>query len=236
MSQVAKTRLWRAKAYSSRLFEKRERPVAQEKEQAFRPEAFHGDHRVAIWKPGVEVVFHRPWDGLFPLFGLAFLFTGPAVYFYLRNDAMMTYSDVLQFTALGAVIGVMGGGVSLSVLLSSSARTVRFDWGERTISVREGSRSSSIRMADVVAIELDCWREEYGDTGPDAVGTGGDRYHCAVRMHLREAGGPEATVPLLEIHEDDQPDHPYREALPLATELALSLAVERRITDRRSTT
>jgi hypothetical protein len=57
-------------------------------------------------------------------------------------------------------------------------------------------------------------------------------YRCEVHLHRRDpapANKPVVLVKTTEFRED--PDTPYRRALPLATELAEALGIERRVTD-----
>jgi hypothetical protein len=209
--------------------------VAQEIVEAFRPEAFAGDHEVKVWKPGVEVVFQRAWDGWVFLFGLPFLFLPLAWYLWQNNAGTLLYEELLQQTVVAGVIGAVIGIPSLVGMFSSKSRTVRLDWGPRTISIREGSRAQVIPMADVAALELDCRHEAEGGGG-GGTGTHSNnvvihRYECVVRLHWRAAGAPPASATLVETDVSDEPDSPYRQAIPLVTELARALGVERRVTD-----
>jgi hypothetical protein len=90
-------------------------------------------------------------------------------------------------------------------------------------------------MADVAAVELDCQHQMEGGRGT-GVGTHSGSvathyYNCEVRLHWRDASGAPAAAPLVETGVSEEADGPYRRALPLATELARSLGVERRVTD-----
>jgi len=209
--------------------------VAQEVVEAFQPASFSGDAGVTVWKPGVEVVFHSPWDGVFPLLGLSFLLLGPAVYLWGRDAPSGHESDMMGLAILGEVIGAMIGIPSLVGLFKAKSRTVRMDWAERTISIRDGSRTQVIPMADVAAVELDCHHHmEGGSSSGIGVHSGtvvSHSYHCEVRLHWRDASAAPVSAVLIETFESDEADGPYRETLPLVTELARSLGVERRVTD-----
>jgi hypothetical protein len=208
--------------------------VAREIVEAFRPGAFAGDHELKIWKPGVEIVFQRAWDGWVFLFGLPFLLLPLAWYLWENKAGTLLYEELLQQTVVAGVIGAVIGIPSLVGLFSSKSRTVRLDWGPRTISIREGSRTQVIPMADVAALELDGRHQAEGGGG-GGTGTHSNnvvihRYHCVVRLHWRDAGAP-ASATLVETNVADEPDAPYRQAIPLVTELARALGVERRVTD-----
>jgi len=209
--------------------------VAQEVVEAFRPADFDGDHDVTVWNLGVAVVFHSPWDGVLPLLGLSFFLLGPAFYLWGRDAPSGHESDVMGLAVLAKVIGAMIGIPSLVGLFKAKSRTVRLDWAERTISIRDGSRTQVIPMADVAAVELDCHHQMEGGRGT-GVGTHSGsvtthNYNCEVRLHWRDASGAPAAATLVETGASEEADGPYRRALPLATELARSLGVERRVTD-----
>jgi len=209
--------------------------AAQEVVEAVRSAEFDGDHEIKVWKPGTEVVFDSPWDGWWPLFGLSFFLLGPAFYVWgERNTLSGNEDDTMGLALLFEVIGAMIGIPSLVGLFKAKSRTVRLDWAERTISIREGSRTRIIPMADISALELDCIHETDGGGG-GGTGTHSNnvvihRYHCLLRLHLRDGGAP-SSAPLIETEVSDEPDGPYRQAIPLATELARALGVERRVTE-----
>ena len=203
--------------------------------EAFRPADFGGDHEVTVWNPGVAVVFHSPWDGVFPLLGLSFFLLGPAAYLLGRNAPSGHESDMMGLAVLAEVIGAMIGIPSLVGLFKAKSRTVRLDWAERTISIRDGSRTQVIPMADVAAVSSTAtirWRAAAAAVwAPIPAAWPPTSYNCEVRLHWRDASAAPAAATLVETGVSDEADGPYRRALPLATELARSLGVERRVTD-----
>jgi hypothetical protein len=57
-------------------------------------------------------------------------------------------------------------------------------------------------------------------------------YHGEVHLHLRDGSGPDSSAfPIVSSGNFANPDGPYHQTLPLVTELATALGVERRITD-----
>jgi hypothetical protein len=126
------------------------------------------------------------------LFGLPFLFLPLAWYLWANKVGTLLYEELLQQTVVAGVIGAVISIPSLVGLFSSKSRKVRLDWGPRTISIREGSRTQVIPMADVAAIEFDCRHQTEGGGG-GGIGTHSNnvvihRYHCVVRLHRRNAG------------------------------------------------
>jgi hypothetical protein len=209
--------------------------ATQEVVEAFRPATFVGDHDVTVWNPGVEVVFYSSWDGWMWLFGLPFLFVPVFWYWWQDRVGELQYSDLLSQTVVAAVIGLVIGIPSLVGVFKSKSWMARLDWAERTISIRDGSHTQVIPMADVTAVELDCHHQMHGGSGA-GVGVDTDTvvihtYDCEVRLHWRDASGAPASATLIETFPNSEADVPYRRALPLVTELARALGVERRVTD-----
>jgi len=156
-------------------------------------------------------------------------------YLWGRNGPSGHESDMMGIAVLAEVIGAMIGIPSLVGLFKAKSRTVRLDWAERTISIRDGSRTRVIPMADVAAVELDCHHQMEGGRG-SGVGTHSGSvvthyYNCEVRRHWRDASAAPAAATLVETGVSSEADGPYRRTLPLVTELARSLGVERRVTD-----
>jgi hypothetical protein len=209
--------------------------VAQEVVEAFRPEVLDGEETVTVWKPGVEVVIERAADSGLSPFGVPFLLLGPGVYFLMKNSERTTYTDLLTFTATAGLFGLILGGRSLFGVLTAKKRTVRFDWGSRTLSIRDGSRTREIPMASLTAVELKCHHEHQGGrssgTGAHSGSLPVDYFHCIVHLHWREAGAEPESMALVETSVSEEADGPYRQTLPLATELARALHVERRLID-----
>lgn len=208
--------------------------VAQEVVEAFRPAAFLGDHDVTVWNPGVEVVFHSSWEGGIWLFGLPFLLLPVAWYLWQERAGELQYSELLSQTVVAGVIGLVIGIPSVVGLFRAKSWMVRLDWAEHTISIRDGSRTQVIPMADVAAVELDCHHQMRGGDSGIGVDSGSvvtHTYHCEVRLHWRDACAEPASAALMETFPSDEADGPYRRTLPLVTELARSLGVERRVTD-----
>jgi hypothetical protein len=91
---------------------------------------------------------------------------------------------------------------------------VRLDWAERTISIRDGSRTQVIPMADVAAVELDCHHQMEGGRG-SGVGTHSGsvvthNYNCEVRLHWRDASAAPAAATLVETVERRVTDYDVR--------------------------
>src|SRR5262249_18789772 len=97
---------------------------------------------------------------------------------------------------------------------------------------QQGWRTVAIPLDSVAAVELDCVHDKRSSGGQNPVVT--HRYHCDVSARWRKPGGGEEKTLLVQTSETDEPERPYRDALPLATELAEALGVERRVSDYRA--
>src|SRR5262249_13459778 len=144
-------------------------------------------------------------------------------------------SGAVPMSILIGTIGLVLAGGCAGMIPAFLPTRVGFDWTRRTLSFRKGRKGVVIPMDSITAIELACIHEK---TGRKVVI---HRYHCEVRARWRGTDGQEESTPLTETYESDEPDPPYRGAVPLATELAQALGVERRILDydsgpRRRTT
>ena len=196
----------------------------------FRPEAFQGDHQVTVWKPGTEVVLLSYSFGPLSKTVAVVCLCAPAIYLWLTSDGSTDDSGLL---ALGAIFALIGLLLGIHWLVRPSApRMVRLDWGQRTLSIRDDSGSAVISMADITAIELDRQHRKYPSSGGDEVGSS-DYHCCEVRVHWRGPHGQPTDATLLKSSNASEPEAPYHETLPLVTDLARSLRVERRITDSR---
>ena len=198
------------------------RAAAAEIVPPFDPPRLDGDHRVAVWLPGSEVRFERPLDrmapGCFP-FVLAGLAAGPAVFMF-THDATIT--------AVFAAIGLLLGAMALVAVVRSLPRRVTIGGRDQAITVGGWFSTARIPLDRLAALEARC-RRVYNSrrNGPSY-----HEYWCELVAHARDEGRPKTrAVVLLSTKMSRDKEAPYDAVLPLATELARSLGVERRVTD-----
>jgi hypothetical protein len=199
----------------------------------FEPADFPSDHKVAHWRPGREVGFRKPFGasalGCLP-FALAGFLIGPGLFILStsrRPDSAL--ADRLIPSAVIGLIGLIIGAAATATIVMALPRRVTIDWGTRTITVGSPFRRTEIPMDDVAAVECRCVHTLHRG------GKNSSSYHsyrCEVRLHRRHPapdGKPVELLATTSFRED--PDRPYRRTLPLVTELAEALGVERRVTD-----
>jgi hypothetical protein len=208
--------------------------AAEDRVPPFDPSQFPSDHEVAKWVPGREVRFRKPLGsaaiGCLP-FVIAGFLAGPALFLFSasrRPDAAL--ADRLVPSAFLGFFGLIVGGIALVAVAAALPRRVTIDWALQTISIGGLFTRSAIPLGDVAAIEANCVDTFHrGGKNSSSYHT----YRCDVQVHLRgataSAGKPVVLVATKEFRED--PDTPYRRTLPLVTELAEALGVERRVMD-----
>jgi hypothetical protein len=216
--------------------------VAREKIAAFDPASFGSLHDVKVWKPGTEVVFHRSFGfwGWLSVAAAACIVAGPLAYFWVESGSelaqQMTDSVAGQYMMIvvAGTIGLVLGGAGLAGIASNLPGTIRLDWTGRLVSIREGRwKAVIIPMDSISAVELDCIHEEQGGrSASDNVVI--HNYCCNVRLRWRNSADADEVTRLVETYDASEPDPPYRAALPLVTELARALGVERRVNDYRA--
>ena len=192
----------------------------------FDASTFQSEHRVRAWRPGSLVHFQKPLSpaavGCLP-FALL-VFAGPATFFLSHSD-----DAVGRLIGAGFIgfIGLLVGGAAILVGLDALPRSTRIDWSTRSIGLRAPRTTKRIPLESVRAVEM--------------------KVRCHVTHgrnrrveHSAEVGvlwrDPQAGTVVYEplvatLRFRGDVDTPYRLMLPLATELARSLGVERRVTD-----
>jgi hypothetical protein len=197
----------------------------EEKVPPFDVAHFKSDYRVREWKPGERVVFYKafPWGVLGCL---------PFVAIPLVLEAMLI-AGVGTVTgsrlALHLVLAIFSLAVLLpfvALVIGSRPRRVAFDWGTRRISV---GREPPIPMSAVTALELRGVKVHHRPSKGSSYWS----YRCEVDLHHADAARGQPTVTRLvetaSTRDDGAPA--WRCALPLATDLAKALGVERRVVD-----
>ena len=113
----------------------------------------------------------------------------------------------------------------MAAVHSALPRTVTLDWTTGQATAR-GTGKFDLAFSEIG--RSSCARSTGSRAARTAPPTGTTaRSSCTARQRWRE--GPVSLVETT--HLQDDPDTPYRAALPLATELARALGVERRITE-----
>jgi hypothetical protein len=205
--------------------------LAHEKVAPFDAASFPCAYRVVEWTPGARVVLRKPLT--FGAFGcLPFtllLLTGPVVYLLLLQQPQVELTPRLVAAGLSGLVGLILGTIAVSIVVSALPRSIEIDWPSRTLTVlRTLRRSRVIGIDQLAALELRNIHRIHRSKNSTS-----HYYHCEIVAHRRE-GVPEerGPEPLLETtHFRDDPDRPYQATLPMVTELARALNVERRITD-----
>ncbi len=204
---------------------------ADERVPPFEPGGFPSEHRVALWKPGVAVELRKPLSfgaiGCLPFTLLAL--TGPALFPFIRaaDGTTGTLAGRLAITAMLGLLGVLAGLAAAAVVAAGWPHHVRFDWTSRVITLGALRTRRAIPFGAVNGVELKVVRRVHRGKHTRQA------YFCELGLRLRDpATGVVTCERLLETERfQDGPETPYRAALPLATELAQALGVERRVLD-----
>ena len=202
--------------------------AAQEKLPAFDPHGFLSDYRVREWKPGERVVFHKPfsWGVLgclpfvaIPVSALVALLAGVG---YVQGNRLVLELFLGVFAAVAVFIFA-------AIVAASLPRRATLDWTTRRITI---GREPGIPMSSVTALELRGVKVFHqGSKGNASYWM----YRCELELHHTGAARGEPTTTRLVETSSSQDDGtpPWRSALPLVTDLARALGVERRVTDYR---
>jgi len=207
--------------------------AADERVPPFDPAGFPSDHTVAKWLPGRQVQLRKPLGfaavGCLP-FAIAGLLLGPGLYVLSasRRPEVAAFERFVPSLGVG-MFGLFVGLIALAAVAAALPRRLTIDWARQSISIGGLFSRTEIPLPDVAAIEAKCVRTHHSG------GKNSSSYHsyrCEVLVHRRDpasAGKPVVLLQTREFRED--PDTPYRRTIPLVTELAEALGVERRVTD-----
>jgi len=207
--------------------------AADERVPPFDPAGFPSDHTVAKWLPGRQVQLRKPLGfaavGCLP-FAIAGLLLGPGLYVLSasRRPEVAAFERFVPSLGVG-MFGLFVGLIALLAVAAALPRRLTIDWARQSISIGGLFSRTEIPLPDVAAIEAKCVRTHHSG------GKNSSSYHsyrCEVVVHRRDpasAGKPVVLLQTREFRED--PDTPYRRTIPLVTELAEALGVERRVTD-----
>lgn len=203
--------------------------VAAEQIPPFDPRAFPSEHRVHVWSPGVEVEFRKPLSftaiGCLPFTLLAL--TGPAVFPFIRMTDGSSIIGRLFIAAFLGLFGLVFGILAAFAVASGLPRRARIDWTARTIRFRTLRMDKTVPFEAVKAVELKVVHRVHQGKNPR------HSHFAEIGLQVKNSDASTASCEMLLETErfQDDPDTPYKAALPLATELARSLGVERRITE-----
>ena len=207
--------------------------AADERVPPFDPAGFPSDHTVAKWLPGRQVQLRKPLGfaavGCLP-FAIAGLLLGPGLYVLSasRRPEVAAFERFVPSLGVG-MFGLFVGLIALLAVAAALPRRLTIDWARQSISIGGLFSRTEIPLPEVAAIEAKCVRTHHSG------GKNSSSYHsyrCEVLVHRRDpasAGKPVVLLQTREFRED--PDTPYRRTIPLVTELAEALGVERRVTD-----
>lgn len=204
------------------------RAVSVETMPPFAPGEFKSPSRVSVWEPRREVTFSRP-AGLIALGCMPFtllVLTGPVL--LLTPAAPGNLSGKLIISTVLGLAGLFFGWLASEFVTAEGGRTVKLDWASDGLKIRGAFRGKTYPLSDIRELEL--------RSVPQTVRVGRNgsylAHSCQVLVHLR-SGAVLKDEPLMLVETDsfrEDPDTPYRLALPLATELAEALNVPRRVT------
>jgi hypothetical protein len=202
--------------------------VAHEKVPPFEPRTFPSDHKVRVYEPRDRVVLRKPW-GFAALGCLPFtllVLAGPLIFFTARFTTPTAWPMRLFLSAFVGLFGLILGLLAMVAVHSALPRTVTFDWTTGRVTAR-GTRKFDLTLSDLAALELrQVHRVSRGKNSTT------HWHYCTILLHRRSSSGGSGPVSVVETsHLQDDPDTGYGAALPLATELARALGVERRITE-----
>ncbi|MGE0815490.1 MAG: hypothetical protein AB7O28_14025 [Vicinamibacterales bacterium] len=191
----------------------------------FDPGRFSADHRVVTWKPSSRVEFHRRLSILawFVLPFTLLVLTGPVLL------GISTYTGLPLdglWLAGGSVFGLASGGVALLLLSFLMPRSLVVDWTAGTIAIRSWPRAESIAMTDLVRLDLE--GEHHTSSGGES-GTDSTTYRCTLFAVHRGPDGNVRRQELVATTSMTDVNEPYRQAVPLVTDLAGALHVEGRV-------
>jgi hypothetical protein len=197
--------------------------AAAEKVAPFEPAAFRSDYRVREWKPGERVVFHRPFSwGLLGCLPFAIAPVALQVVLALGYGTVTGSAAILHvFLGVFSLLGVVMFGVALA---GTWPRRASIDWSTRRI---HAGREPAIPLSAVTAVELRGVKAHHKPSKGASYWT----YHCEIDVHHAGADGATTTRLVETSSTRDDGVEPWRCALPLVSELARALGVERRVTD-----
>lgn len=197
--------------------------VAEERVPAFDPASFPGRYRVREWRPGRRVRIRKPLSpAVVPAVALALLGGLGSLAPLLLGDAALRLTVLL--IALPFTLSLLGLGAWLA--WRALPREAVFDWLPARLTLRRPFRRTAVPFPEVASLEM------RGQVRVRRQGRNEERFHrCVVSVAFRGApGGPARLEVLAETPEfRDDPDQPYRLALPLVTELAEAVPARRLI-------
>jgi hypothetical protein len=204
------------------------RAVSVETMPPFAPADFKSPSRVSVWEPRREVAFSRP-AGLIALGCMPFTLlalTGPVL--LLTPAAPGNLSGKLIISTVLGLAGLFFGWLASEFVTAEGGRTVKLDWISDGLKIRGAFLGKTYALSDIRELEL--------RSVPRTVRVGRNgsylAHSCQVLVQLTPGAVPK-DEPLMLVETDsfrEDPDTPYRLALPLATELAEALNVPRRVT------
>jgi hypothetical protein len=201
--------------------------AAQEKTPHFDPAAFVSDFRVDEWTPGERVLFRKPFGWLGPLGCLPFVAAplGLAVACLVRWVSHQRTDEIVGagfFLAVGAVPLLL----FYLILRSAWPRQATLDWRTRRMTV---SGVPPLALSALRAVELRGVKIYHTPSRSRPYWT----YHCDVLVdHDHPVHGvPTSTVIVSTQRFVDDSATPWRMGVPLVTDLAQALGIEKRLTD-----
>jgi len=207
--------------------------AADERVPPFDPAGFPSDHTVAKWLPGRQVQLRKPLGfaavGCLP-FAIAGLLLGPGLYVLSasRRPEVAAFERFVPSLGVG-MFGLFVGLIALLAVAAALPRRLTIDWARQSISIGGLFSRTEIPLPDVAAIEAKCVRTHHSG-GKNS--SSYQSYRCEVVVHRRDPASAHKPVVLVQTREfREDPDTPYRRTIPLVTELAEALGVERRVTD-----
>jgi hypothetical protein len=200
--------------------------AAQEKTPHFDPTGFRGDFRVDEWTPGERVRFRKPFGwtalGCLPFVVVPLGLAVAALVRWVSHRQVDQIVGAAFFLAVGAV------PLLLFILMLRSAwpRQTTLDWRTRRMT---STGLPPIALSALRAVELRGVKIHH----TPSKGRPYWSFHCDVVVDHEHPvqGVPTSTVIVSTDRFVDDSATPWRLGVPLATDLAHALGVERRLTD-----
>ncbi len=193
----------------------------------FEPASFDGRPPLREWSPGRRVAFHKAWKVWLTLAGLPLLalpLLGLALLLGWGEAEGSRVVGALVVMALTLPLGIAG----VLMVAFSLPRSASLDWTRGAFVKRALWRRERWALGELLAVELRGESQRHKPKNGRAYFS----YVCRIDVWYRNAtGGSDRSELVATRPYKDDPDTPWREALPLATDLARALGIERRLVD-----
>ena len=188
----------------------------------FDPQNLLADHVVTTWSPGHQVVFEKnPSRARFLALPFALLaLVGPALLFYAQvHEKEINPVGFVVLSGLGLLVGCLA-----ILIVRLPKRRVEFDWPRQTLTITRRPKATTWPLHDLRRLEIEgiVSRSSSGDSGSTSTS-----YRCEVKVvsvGSTDRGGK--PIELLSTRSSPRAEEPWRQASPLAEDLAEALGLD----------